>query len=111
MAQKLRDLWRLRNRIAHYEPMLAQPIAQLHADVLALTSCMSVDAAAWITTHSDISGHPDHCCGPSYWRKDLRQDLPRASSGLIELGAVPIGPIYVAGIASQSIPTMRITSS
>lgn len=55
VAQKLRDLRRLRNRIAHYEPILAQPIAQLHTDVLALTSWMSVDAAAWITTHSAIA--------------------------------------------------------
>jgi len=44
VAQKLRDLRRLRNRIAHYEPILAQPIPQLHADVLTLTSWMSVDA-------------------------------------------------------------------
>jgi len=55
VAQKLRDLRRLRNRIAHYEPILAQPITRLHADMLALTSWMSVDAAAWITSHSTIA--------------------------------------------------------
>jgi len=55
VAQKLRDLRRLRNRIAHYEPILAQPISSLHQDILNLTSWMSVDAAAWITTHSSIS--------------------------------------------------------
>ncbi|MGR9459370.1 hypothetical protein ACU8V1_25850 (plasmid) [Rhizobium leguminosarum] len=55
IAQKLRDLRRLRNRIAHYEPILAQPLTALHADVLNLTSWMSVEAAAWITTHSQIA--------------------------------------------------------
>lgn len=55
IAEKLRDLRRLRNRIAHYEPILAQPIASLHQDILNLTSWMSVDAAAWITTHSSIT--------------------------------------------------------
>ncbi|MGV1861662.1 hypothetical protein [Rhizobium rhizogenes] len=55
IAQKLRDLRRLRNRIAHYEPILAQPLTALHADVLNLTSWMSVEAAAWITTHSNVA--------------------------------------------------------
>jgi hypothetical protein len=54
IAQKLRDLRRLRNRIAHYEPILAQPIVHLHEDILKLTAWMSVDAAAWITCHSNI---------------------------------------------------------
>lgn len=55
VSQKLRDLRRLRNRIAHYEPILAQPIAALHQDILNLTAWLSVDAAAWITTHSNIN--------------------------------------------------------
>lgn len=55
VSQKLRDLRRLRNRIAHYEPILAQPIAGLHQDILNLTAWMSVDAAAWITSHSNIN--------------------------------------------------------
>lgn len=55
IAQKLRDLRRLRNRIAHYEPILAQPLTALHTDVLDLTAWLSVDAAAWITTHSHIT--------------------------------------------------------
>lgn len=55
IAQKLRDLRRLRNRIAHYEPILAQPLTDLHTDVLDLTAWLSVDAAAWITSHSRIS--------------------------------------------------------
>lgn len=55
VSQKLRDLRRLRNRIAHYEPILAQPIVALHQDILSLTSWMSVDAAAWITAHSNVN--------------------------------------------------------
>lgn len=55
ISGKLRDLRRLRNRIAHYEPILAQPIAVLHQDTLNLTAWMSVDAAAWITSHSTIT--------------------------------------------------------
>jgi hypothetical protein len=55
VSQKLRDLRRLRNRIAHYEPILAQPISTQHQDILSLTSWMSVDAAAWITSHSNIT--------------------------------------------------------
>lgn len=46
---------RLRNRIAHYEPILAQPIPTLHQDILNLTAWMSPAAAAWITTHSAIA--------------------------------------------------------
>lgn len=55
IAQKLRDLRRLRNRIAHYEPILAQPIPTLHQDILSLTAWMSPVASAWITTHSGIT--------------------------------------------------------
>lgn len=55
IAHKLRELRRLRNRIARYEPILAQPVTTLHADVLNLNSWMSVEAAAWITTHSNIA--------------------------------------------------------
>ncbi|WP_037112490.1 Abi family protein [Rhizobium sp. 2MFCol3.1] len=55
IAEKLRNLRRLRNRIAHYEPILAQPIPALHQDILNLTAWMSVDASAWITTHSNLN--------------------------------------------------------
>lgn len=55
VSQKLRDLRRLRNRIAHYEPILAQSIATLHQDILSMTAWMSVDASAWITSHSTIN--------------------------------------------------------
>lgn len=55
ISGKLRDLRKLRNRIAHYEPILAQPLASRHADVLNLTAWLSVDAAAWITTHCPVT--------------------------------------------------------
>lgn len=55
VAQKLRDLRKLRNRTAHYEPILAQPIAALHQDILDLTAWLSVDAAAWITAHATVN--------------------------------------------------------
>lgn len=55
IAHKLRDLRRLRNRIAHYEPILAQPIPTLHQDILNLTAWMSPVASAWITTHSSVT--------------------------------------------------------
>ncbi|WEJ13672.1 hypothetical protein [Sinorhizobium prairiense] len=57
IAQKLRDLRRLRNRIAHYEPILAQPIPILHQDILNLTAWMSPVASAWITTHA-LAAYP-----------------------------------------------------
>lgn len=57
ISQKLRDLRRLRNRIAHYEPILAQPIPTLHGDILNLTAWMSPIASAWITTHA-IATYP-----------------------------------------------------
>jgi hypothetical protein len=55
IAEKLRNLRRLRNRVAHYEPILAQPLVALHADVLRLASWLSVDASTWITAHSNIT--------------------------------------------------------
>lgn len=55
IANKLRDLRRLRNRIAHYEPIVAQPIVALHQDILDLTAWMSTEAAAWITTNAIVN--------------------------------------------------------
>ena len=49
---QLRDLRRLRNRIAHYEPILALPLAQLYGEVTMLTGWLSPDAAVWIARHS-----------------------------------------------------------
>lgn len=82
VAHKLRDLRKLRNRIAHYEPILAQPIATLHQDILTLTAWMSVDASAWITTHSTVN-YPataiiitDPTSGASVFDKALAAHLP-----------------------------------
>ncbi|MGE6786696.1 hypothetical protein ACQKGL_29725 [Ensifer adhaerens] len=83
ISQKLRDLRKLRNRIAHYEPILAQPIATLHQDILTLTAWMSVDASAWITTHSTVN-YPatpiiisDPTSGAAIFDKALIGHLPK----------------------------------
>ncbi len=55
ISHQLRDLRKLRNRIAHYEPILAQPIPTLHQNILNLTAWMSPAASAWITTHSSVA--------------------------------------------------------
>ncbi len=49
---QLRELRRLRNRIAHYEPILALPLAHLYGEITTLTGWLSPDAAAWIARHS-----------------------------------------------------------
>lgn len=55
ISQKLRDLRQLRNRVAHYEPILAQSLVVLHHDVLTMTSWISVEAGNWIIAHSVIA--------------------------------------------------------
>lgn len=52
IAQNLRELRLLRNRIAHYEPIIALPLAQRYADITTLTGWLSPSAAAWIATYS-----------------------------------------------------------
>lgn len=58
IAEKLRDLRRLRNRVAHYEPILAQPLIILRKDLLNLTFWLSADAHSWILRHSQIVYSP-----------------------------------------------------
>jgi hypothetical protein len=59
IAGKLRDLRQLRNRVAHYEPVLGRPLTELHANLLELSGWLSPDAAAWIETHSNWNDiHP-----------------------------------------------------
>jgi hypothetical protein len=53
IAQQLRDLRILRNRIAHYEPILAIPQGQRYASITTLTGWLSPSAAAWINTSSN----------------------------------------------------------
>jgi hypothetical protein len=55
ISEKLRDLRQLRNRVAHYEPILAQSLMTLHQDVLTMTSWISVEAGNWIIAHSVIA--------------------------------------------------------
>lgn len=52
VAQDLRELRRLRNRIAHYEPIIALPLAQRYASITTLTGWLSPSAAAWIANYS-----------------------------------------------------------
>ncbi|MCP1471868.1 hypothetical protein J3E64_003581 [Sphingobium sp. OAS761] len=52
IAQELRELRLLRNRIAHYEPIVAQPLAQRYASITTLTGWLSPSAAAWIANYS-----------------------------------------------------------
>lgn len=51
-AQNLRELRLLRNRIAHYEPIIALPLAQRYADITTLTGWLSPSAAVWIARYS-----------------------------------------------------------
>lgn len=52
IAQNLRELRLLRNRIAHYEPIIALPLAQRYADITMLTGWLSPSAARWIVQSS-----------------------------------------------------------
>jgi hypothetical protein len=52
LAAQLKDVRTLRNRVAHYEPILALPLAQRYAEVTTLTGWLSSAAAAWINRHS-----------------------------------------------------------
>lgn len=52
IAQQLKDVRQLRNRVAHYEPILGLPLAQRYAEVTTITGWLSSDAAGWISRHS-----------------------------------------------------------
>ncbi len=52
LASQLKHVRMLRNRVAHYEPILALPLAQRYAEITTLTGWISPDAAAWINRHS-----------------------------------------------------------
>ena len=55
IAGQLRDLRMLRNRVAHYEPVLAQPLAQRYASLTTLLGWLSPEAAAWVARTSTWS--------------------------------------------------------
>lgn len=52
IAGELHDLRQLRNRVAHYEPIVALPLAQRYASITTLTGWLSPSAAAWIAQYS-----------------------------------------------------------
>jgi hypothetical protein len=52
IARDLRDLRILRNRVAHYEPIIALPLAQRYASITTLTGWLSPSAATWIAKYS-----------------------------------------------------------
>lgn len=47
ISKRLNDIRRLRNRIAHHEPIIQQDLLQLHQEIMELTGWMSTDALAW----------------------------------------------------------------
>jgi len=53
ISGQLSDLRKLRNRIAHYEPILAIPLGQRYASITTLTGWLSPSAAAWISKSSN----------------------------------------------------------
>ena len=58
VAERLRNLRRLRNRVAHYEPILAHPLAKLYKDVVELASWLSSDASRWIISDTTVMYPP-----------------------------------------------------
>lgn len=52
IALQLQNLRTLRNRVAHYEPIVGMPLAQRYADIITLTGWLSAGAAAWMNDTS-----------------------------------------------------------
>jgi hypothetical protein len=52
LAAQLKNVRMLRNRVAHYEPILPLPLAQHYAEITTLTGWLSSGAAGWISRHS-----------------------------------------------------------
>lgn len=62
IAKRLNDIRRLRNRIAHHEPIIQQDLIIIHQEIQELTGWMSVEALAWcnarcrfLATHPGLS--------------------------------------------------------
>ena len=53
IAHELRETRVLRNRVAHYEPILGMALGQRYASITTLTGWLSPSAAAWIAGYSD----------------------------------------------------------
>jgi hypothetical protein len=56
IAHDLRETRLFRNRVAHYEPILAIPLAHRYDDITTLTGWLSPSAAAWIARYSTWPG-------------------------------------------------------
>lgn len=59
IARRLSDIRRLRNRIAHHEPIIQQDLPAVHQEIMEVTGWMSVDALAWCNAHCRFNAtHP-----------------------------------------------------
>jgi hypothetical protein len=81
IAQQLDDFRALRNRVAHYEPILALPLAQRYADITTLTGWLSPSAAAWI---NETSEWPAVYPGVPILVTDPATNQTRVSPGVLE---------------------------
>lgn len=52
---KIGDLHRLRNRAAHWEPLLEEPVADRVSDLLRVAGLLSANLASYIRHHSQVS--------------------------------------------------------
>lgn len=52
ISLQLDNFRHLRNRVAHYEPIIPLPLAQRYADIVTLTGWLSPSGAAWINKTS-----------------------------------------------------------
>ncbi len=53
--RKIGDLHELRNRAAHWEPLLAAPLPRLMNDLVSVAGLLSPDLAAYIQHHSQVA--------------------------------------------------------
>jgi hypothetical protein len=53
---RLQSLRRLRNGVAHHEPVFGRDLAGDHRDVVALLGYLNADAATWVASHSRVPG-------------------------------------------------------
>lgn len=81
IALQLSDFRGLRNRVAHYEPVLALPLAQRYADITTLTGWLSPSAAAWI---NDTSEWAEVYPGVPILVTDATTHQTRVSQGIIQ---------------------------
>lgn len=54
VASRLNDIRRLRNRIAHHEPILAMPLSSLKEQMIELTKALSIETFRWVGDSSQL---------------------------------------------------------